>query len=540
MFHNAGINIGNEQIDLKDLFFKFLEIELYAVSSYKTFRRLYAKSFSLIVILEADGQGRISIAGNSYRISSDAVYLCPKGKGFQLHLEEPSSNIKLFLLQFDIVAGPCLKDGQTSYHTVGETDILNEVHLPAIEPLITLCYHIYRQQLSTSGQNLFNCQTHFHTIIGHLLDSYSSPPHNLRSALDQSKIYLENHYNQNIQLADLAAMTNLSTGYYVEKFRQFYGLSPIKYLNELRIRQSKSLLIRPYGKIRDIAQQVGYRDEFYFSRKFKQQVGVTPTTFARRRYQKIAVYQVILIGHLVPLNIIPFAAPLNLEHWPYYYHMLAKDTDIHLRLAGKGWKAELKELCSAEPDLILTLDNISLKEKEQLEQTGARVLYVSEKSDWRQQFLQIAQWLDVQKEGLNWLRTYEKRLAEVKQNLQPWVGQATFLILNLYKTKGYVMRDRSMEDVFLGDLQMQAATRSENTDVTLSDVAAINPDCILMLIFHDPETLATWKKWTNSQQWKDLRAVREQRIYMIDPRPWREYSAYGHYQIVNDVCHLLS
>lgn len=43
---------------------------------------------------------------------------------------------------------------------------------------------------------------------------------------------------------------------------------PIKYLNHVRIQKPKFLLAQPYDKLRDIALEVGYRDEFYQRRAF--------------------------------------------------------------------------------------------------------------------------------------------------------------------------------------------------------------------------------------------------------------------------------
>ncbi|MDT2258386.1 helix-turn-helix domain-containing protein [Paenibacillus larvae] len=44
------------------------------------------------------------------------------------------------------------------------------------------------------------------------------------------------------------------------------------YVTEVRVNSAKKLMVRSDARLRDIAHQVGYNDEFYFSRKFKKRL----------------------------------------------------------------------------------------------------------------------------------------------------------------------------------------------------------------------------------------------------------------------------
>ena len=59
----------------------------------------------------------------------------------------------------------------------------------------------------------------------------------------------------------------------------------ITYLNDLRINQARQMLKDPMIKIRQIAHEVGFEDEKYFSRQFKKSTGMTPNDY-RARYQE--------------------------------------------------------------------------------------------------------------------------------------------------------------------------------------------------------------------------------------------------------------
>jgi len=60
------------------------------------------------------------------------------------------------------------------------------------------------------------------------------------------------------------------------KITALTGLSPVKFIRDRRLSISKSLLKNKELSINLIATQVGFQDPGYFSRIFKQEVGVTP------------------------------------------------------------------------------------------------------------------------------------------------------------------------------------------------------------------------------------------------------------------------
>ena len=62
-------------------------------------------------------------------------------------------------------------------------------------------------------------------------------------------------------------------------FTAAYGVPPLRYLTAARIEQAKHLLARPGASVAAVAKTVGYGDSAYFSRVFREQVGVSPRAF---------------------------------------------------------------------------------------------------------------------------------------------------------------------------------------------------------------------------------------------------------------------
>lgn len=94
--------------------------------------------------------------------------------------------------------------------------------------------------------------------------------------------YLRKHFYEEVSLELLANHFNFSPAYLSKIFIKHTGEAPSKYLAKLRLNEAKHLLkYRKDLSVKEVGEQVGYNDPFYFSRIFKQATGLTP-----RDYQK--------------------------------------------------------------------------------------------------------------------------------------------------------------------------------------------------------------------------------------------------------------
>lgn len=91
--------------------------------------------------------------------------------------------------------------------------------------------------------------------------------------------YIEKHFTEPIELDNLARLVHFSKSYLVVRFKELWGVPPIKYVNFLRIESAKQLLLVSDKNITDIASDVGFSGIHYFSRYFKERVGVTPNEY---------------------------------------------------------------------------------------------------------------------------------------------------------------------------------------------------------------------------------------------------------------------
>ena len=91
--------------------------------------------------------------------------------------------------------------------------------------------------------------------------------------------YIQEHYHEDISLTKLAEINASSKATLARQFEKYIGCPPKKYLNILRIKKAKSLLLQTDYKINEIALTVGYQNPLYFSTVFHEETGLSPRDF---------------------------------------------------------------------------------------------------------------------------------------------------------------------------------------------------------------------------------------------------------------------
>ncbi len=89
----------------------------------------------------------------------------------------------------------------------------------------------------------------------------------------------KNYTTDNISIAFLAQICDISETYFRQVFRKSHGISPLKYINNLKITRAKELIESGMYSISEVALFSGFHDESYFSREFKKATGVSPKNY---------------------------------------------------------------------------------------------------------------------------------------------------------------------------------------------------------------------------------------------------------------------
>jgi len=92
--------------------------------------------------------------------------------------------------------------------------------------------------------------------------------------------YISEHLNERITLSGLAAMIDRSTSFLSHNFPLEFGMPLKEYVCKKRMDRAKELL-GDGCSVKETAMQLGYYDEFYFSKEFKRYFGQSPSLFKR-------------------------------------------------------------------------------------------------------------------------------------------------------------------------------------------------------------------------------------------------------------------
>lgn len=92
-------------------------------------------------------------------------------------------------------------------------------------------------------------------------------------------IFLEERYQDNITLDDIAKEVNISRYHLLRVFKSETGKTPFEFLNDIKIQHAKKLLVNKNFNMTEISSLCGFSNASHFSVVFKKKTGSTPSEF---------------------------------------------------------------------------------------------------------------------------------------------------------------------------------------------------------------------------------------------------------------------
>lgn len=111
-----------------------------------------------------------------------------------------------------------------------------------------------------------------------LANSYNT--YTAEEIVKKVELYIRENFVSDINFDKIAQSYNFSSSYLSKIFTKYFGENPSKYLLLLRINKAKHMLLSEKSlSIKEVGERVGYPDQFYFSRVFKNVTGMSPVSF---------------------------------------------------------------------------------------------------------------------------------------------------------------------------------------------------------------------------------------------------------------------
>lgn len=234
------------------------------------------------ILYALDGDGTITIEGNDYEFSSDkTVLIFPKSS----HSIQANNKLTVLVLAFtDQVS----MSNQIS--SILELFDHRSHHFVLDQFTASSIRHLLRKMLFEQTEYDFMFKYAIPTYLTDILITLARLQLNnqyrdvneMRS--DQIRDYINSHYFENISPEHLATHFGISTRYMNGLFKAKYNMTPLQYLQQVRIDRAKQLLLETEKEIVSICFEIGYETLSTFYRTFNNLVGLSPHKFRVNHY----------------------------------------------------------------------------------------------------------------------------------------------------------------------------------------------------------------------------------------------------------------
>jgi len=127
------------------------------------------------------------------------------------------------------------------------------------------------------------CLPHFLSLfIYNSKNTTVSPPDKL-DVVDSAILYMQEHINENISLQDLSSHYNYSASRFSSLFKQKTGYAPIDYFIQMKMQKASQQLDFSSSSVKDIALSMGFDDPYYFSKRFRKIIGLSPKQYRSQK-----------------------------------------------------------------------------------------------------------------------------------------------------------------------------------------------------------------------------------------------------------------
>ena len=239
--------------------------------SYRIARRPGVNFFVFEYIMK--GKGHLEIDGRSFEPAAGDVYMID---GRLPHSYWSSANEPWVKIWFNV-------EGELVAKFI-ELYGLGGVHLFKSCPL----EHIFLRGFETARDNPAKAQETgvlcVHELAIELSRRVERPwrkAEAIPSSMAKMKTRIDGDLSRTPSLEELCKLSGLSPSQTLRLFKKHFGTTPVQYSLERRIASAKLMLEGSAKSIKEIASDLGFADEYYFSNMFKSKTGSNPSSYRK-------------------------------------------------------------------------------------------------------------------------------------------------------------------------------------------------------------------------------------------------------------------
>jgi len=229
-----------------------------------------------ILIYCLSGLGQLHLGEKEFKVDRGSAILIPPNRP-HVYFADRQNPWSIFWIHF---SGMQMSSVSTVLATNPDDPI---VHVPDTQLVLQAFEDVYAcLNYNFSDSGLLSMSSKLMNLLS-VIRLHRKHRHPRRQAAEDSVLrtikFMRQHLDMNLTLDDLATQSGQSVPYYCRRFKERTDQSPMSYFIHLKLQKACELLVQTDLSVKDVAEELGYKDPYYFSRLFKKIQGYAPSQY---------------------------------------------------------------------------------------------------------------------------------------------------------------------------------------------------------------------------------------------------------------------
>lgn len=264
-------------------------IEYHISNRDRLHNKIHVHNDSYEILQVVEGDGAFLIGETPYPLVPGAVYLT---KAVQLHCSHANENCNYVRSKLAINATYLEKVLDTlelsSYinplfeSKTGQCIPLSDKAAELVDGHFKKMYEYYQEKTSNANAKLIMTLVNILLICqSATVDTETKAEQNSNPLISRAIKYINLNISSELTIDMIAKEVFVSKYYLCRSFKKYLGISIMKYILNQRLTLAKEQLINSNNKCSDIAMSTGFSSFSYFCRVFREEEGISPTTYRK-------------------------------------------------------------------------------------------------------------------------------------------------------------------------------------------------------------------------------------------------------------------
>ncbi|QNK60178.1 AraC family transcriptional regulator [Paenibacillus sp. PAMC21692] len=217
--------------------------------------------------------------GKSYSLTEPCLLVTRPGEEHSYHFD-PDRNVRHLFIHFESLF---LRNREPGFESLFESRSYYSADLfPLVPGILQKILWIANRQpphwLRRLSSLMLTTLEELASTDAHAMNEAESLPIPVQQAI----AFMSRKLSEAISIEEVASRSGWSHEHFTRVFSACTGMSPKRFLLELRLRRAEEWMLRGKGTIKQIAFQVGFTDEHHFSKTYKKIRGISASDYIKR------------------------------------------------------------------------------------------------------------------------------------------------------------------------------------------------------------------------------------------------------------------